>query len=47
MQDVSAVEVLEAGYDLSQVIAHLRLRQSVSLLPDVRQGLERQGNELA
>jgi len=45
VQDPSAVDVLEAGYDLSQVISHFWLRECVSRLPNVRQGLRGQSNE--
>lgn len=45
VQDPSAVDVLEAGYDLSEVIPHFWLRERVSRLPNVRQGLQGQSNE--
>lgn len=39
MQDAPLVQVLESGKDLTQVVAYLRLQQSVPGLPDVGQGL--------
>lgn len=45
MQDPSAVEVLEARYDLSEVISNLRFGERVSGFPDVCQALWRRSNE--
>lgn len=46
VQDTSAVEVFEAGYDLSEVISHFWLCECMSGLPDVCQGLQGQRNQL-
>lgn len=40
VQDPSAVDVLEAGYDVSEVISHFWLRERVSRLPNVCQRLQ-------
>ena len=42
MQDASAVEVFEAGDDLSEVIADFWFRECVSRFPNVGQRLQRQ-----
>lgn len=42
MQDSSAVEVLEAGYDLSEVISDFWFGERASCLPNVCQGLQRE-----
>lgn len=42
MQDASAVEVLEAGDDLPEVISDFWFRERVPRFPDVGQGLQRQ-----
>lgn len=41
VQDAALVQVLEAGKDLPQVVAHFWLQQGVPGLPDVGQGLQR------
>lgn len=45
MQDAFAVKVLQAWYDLSQVIPHFWLGECVSGLPNVCQWLQRQSKE--
>lgn len=42
MQDASAVEVLEAGDDLSEVISDFWFCERVPRFPNVGQGLQRQ-----
>lgn len=45
VQDPSAVEVLEAGYDLFEVISNFWFGERVSGFPDVCQALRRHSNE--